>query len=64
MVDEVIEKPATLSCPEIARHVVLNEQGVDFIREVEPRDTIGVIQKNTCRKISRDYFRIKEYLRL
>ncbi|WP_289140211.1 flagellin lysine-N-methylase [uncultured Brevibacillus sp.] len=40
-VDETVEKSTTLSCPEAARLVLLNEKGIQFFAEEEPGDTPG-----------------------
>ncbi|WP_427338106.1 flagellin lysine-N-methylase [Caloranaerobacter sp. DY30410] len=42
LVDDVLEKSATLSCPEIARRALLNSEGIDFeqIEEVVERGNI------------------------
>lgn len=44
-VDNVVEKSATLSCPEAARLALLNEKGIHFFEEVEPSDTRGFMNK-------------------
>lgn len=56
IVDGVVEKTAALSCPEVARLVLLNDQGIDFIQDVEPRDTKGFIQKNSMSKEQQHLF--------
>lgn len=45
-VDNIMEKSATLSCPEIARLALLNKNGIGFIEQQEPADTRGAISKN------------------
>lgn len=45
-VDGIVEKSATLSCPEVARLVLLNEKGIEFIQDVEPSDTRGFVKEN------------------
>ncbi|MBN8201551.1 flagellin lysine-N-methylase [Bacillus sp. NTK034] len=39
----IIEKSATMSCPEAARLALLNPNGIDFDQIEEPEDTRGVI---------------------
>ncbi len=56
LVDNVVEKSATLSCPEVARLVLLNENGIDFIQDVEPSDTRGLVKKNTMSKVQQELF--------
>ena len=55
-VNGVVEKTAALSCPEAARLVLLNEQGIGFIQNVEPSETKGFIQKNSMSKEQRGLF--------
>lgn len=50
LVDNIVEKSATLSCPEAARLALLNEKGIDFIQDIEPSDTRGFVKKNTISK--------------
>ncbi|KAA0966777.1 hypothetical protein FQ087_11300 [Sporosarcina sp. ANT_H38] len=56
IVDGVVEKTATLSCPEVARLVLLNDRGIDFVQEVEPSDTKGFLQKNSMSKEQQELF--------
>ncbi|MBO0589101.1 flagellin lysine-N-methylase [Sporosarcina sp. E16_8] len=56
LVDNVVEKSATLSCPEVARLVLLNEKGIDFIQDVEPSDTKGFLKKNSMSKEQQELF--------
>jgi len=55
-VDNIVEKSAMLSCPEVARLVLLNEKGIDFIQDVEPSDTRGFVKKNTMSKEQQELF--------
>ncbi|NEW08840.1 hypothetical protein GK047_22850 [Paenibacillus sp. SYP-B3998] len=45
-VDRTVEKSATLSCPEAARLVLLNENGIHFFEEEEPADTPGFMNQS------------------
>lgn len=56
VVDGVIEKTAALSCPEVARLVLLNEQGIEFIQDVELQDTKGYIQRSAMTTEQRELF--------
>lgn len=56
LVEGVVEKSATLSCPEVARLVLLKENGIDFIQDVEPSDTRGFVKKNTMSKVQQALF--------
>ena len=42
----VVEKSATLSCPEAARLVLLNEKGIEFNQDLEPIDSRGFVENN------------------
>ena len=44
-VDQNVEKSLSLSCPEAARHALLNPAGIDFIEEEEPANTLGFMNK-------------------
>lgn len=55
-VDGVVEKSATLSCPEVARLILLNEEGIDFIQDVEPSETKGFVKKNGMSKEQQELF--------
>jgi len=56
MVENVIEKSATLSCPEVARLVLLNKEGIEFIQDVEPSDSKGFVKKNSISKQQQEIF--------
>ncbi|WP_203245959.1 flagellin lysine-N-methylase [Sporosarcina beigongshangi] len=56
LVEDVVEKSATLSCPEVARLVLLKENGIDFIQDVEPSDTRGFVKQNTMSKTQQALF--------
>ncbi|WP_318615788.1 flagellin lysine-N-methylase [Sporosarcina sp. YIM B06819] len=56
LVDNVVEKSATLSCPEVARLVLLNEKGIDFIQDVEPSNTKGFLKKHSMSKEQQELF--------
>lgn len=56
MVDNVVEKSATLSCPEVARLVLLNREGIEFNQDVEPSNTKGFVKKNSMSKQQQDLF--------
>lgn len=42
----VIEKSATLSCPEAARLILLNKKGIEFTQDQEPSHTKGLVEKS------------------
>lgn len=44
-INGVVEKSATMSCPEVARLALLNPKGIDFNQVEEPVDTKGFIAK-------------------
>lgn len=56
IVDGVLEKTAALSCPEVSRLVLLNEQGIEFIQDVEPRNTRTLINYNTMTPEQQELF--------
>ena len=45
-VDNIVEKSATLSCPETARLALLNKDGIGFIEAQEPSSTRGYMRKD------------------
>lgn len=49
-VDEIVEKSLTLSCPEAARLVLLQQSGLDFIETEEPKATRGPINRKLSTK--------------
>ncbi|MGN7387123.1 flagellin lysine-N-methylase [Sporosarcina sp. SAFN-015] len=56
MVDNVVEKSATLSCPEAARLTLFNKNGIEFYQDTEPANTKGFVKKNTMTKKQQDLF--------
>ncbi|MFJ7932834.1 flagellin lysine-N-methylase [Sporosarcina sp. NPDC096371] len=56
IIDGVVEKTATLSCPEVARLVLLNERGIEFVQDVEPADTKGFVKMNSMSKEQQGLF--------
>jgi len=55
-VDNIVEKSATLSCPETARLALLNEEGIGFVEVQEPASTRGFMQKNLVLKGKEELF--------
>ncbi|KAA0548799.1 lysine-N-methylase [Bacillus sp. BGMRC 2118] len=45
-VNNIVEKSATMSCPEAARLALLNPNGIDFVETEEPADTRGFLTKS------------------
>ncbi|MFS0575519.1 flagellin lysine-N-methylase [Sporosarcina sp. 179-K 3D1 HS] len=50
LIDGVVEKSAALSCPEITRLVLLNEEGLGFIQDLEPENTRGFVKNSGLSK--------------
>lgn len=65
IVDKILEKWATLSCPEIARLVLLNPQGVQFEdreEEIDPdRDTVNFQLQTSTLPITSYFYELREF---
>lgn len=55
-VDNIVEKSATLSCPETARLALLKEEGIGFIEVQEPASTRGFMQRDLILKGKEELF--------
>lgn len=63
LVDKVLEKSATLSCPEIARLALLNSQGIDFTKTVEEFEkNIPKVNKKITQTYSSNFELLREYI--
>lgn len=66
IIDKIYEKSATLSCPEIARLILLNPQVMEFDEIEEPIETRNIIYKTNdsksiknLRKISKHFWELR-----
>jgi len=60
-INGVVEKSATMSCPEAARLTLLNPRGIDFNQVEEPVDTKGFIAKDLTTDDMRYTNKIQKY---